>query len=63
MQQHSSTVLTFQIRFDGGVDITGSVPDLADQIGWLAVAIKHGEATAAYVPDRGLASIHIVRDD
>jgi hypothetical protein len=52
-------MLAFLIRVDGGVEISGSVRDLADLIGWIAVAIKHGEATAAYVTDESLARLRI----
>jgi hypothetical protein len=52
-------VLAFMIRVDGGVEISGNVRDLADLIGWIAVAVKHGEATAAYVTDETLTRLRI----
>jgi hypothetical protein len=52
-------LLTFEVRPNGGVVITGSIEHLCDLIGWIVVAIKTGEAHPTYVADE-MAEVKIV---
>jgi drug/metabolite transporter superfamily protein YnfA len=55
-------VLLFWLRAGGGVQITGTTEDLCDLIGWIAAAIKTGNANAMYAADGGVACVDIVRE-
>jgi hypothetical protein len=52
-------MLAFEIGRDGGVEISGTVENLCDLIGWVIVAIKTGHASPTYVSDETLAEVQI----
>lgn len=54
-------MLAVEIDSDNGVRITGTVRDLCNLIGWVAIAVADGHSHPAYVTDKGLTSIVIDR--
>jgi hypothetical protein len=55
-------MLLFWLKPGDGVQITGSIEDLCDLVGWIIVAIKTGESHPTYVADGGKATVDIVRE-